>query len=193
MSRRRLDHVSALCRVIAVDRLLTVMLVVGGSQRLHAQGIPPWQAGLGIGIERSHAEYVVVGEIGRLIYATSRARLGVVFSASRLSTGNLVCLAGSNTQCDLRELANVAELGVAASVSLSTAQTTPFLEASVGPWRGHSSAVATGEQSGESGAMFAAEAGYRIRRVELGVTAHRLDGSASGVDYVTNLVFRALF
>ena len=116
-----------------------------------------------------------------------------MFSASRLSAGNCVCVTGSDSQCDLRQLANVAELGVAGSVSLSKSPTTPYIKASVGPWRGHSSAVATGEQSAETGATFVAEGGYRIGHVELGVTVHRLDGSAAGAVDVTNLVFRALF
>jgi hypothetical protein len=191
--QKRRDLIGAVCRDRLFGNLLITILAFAGSRSLNAQLTSGWQAALGVGAETAHAERTLLGEIGRSVYTLARVRFDVVVGASRLGSGNLVCLADPDRPCDSRELANFTEFGVAASVPLLSAETTPYLKASAGRWSGRAAAVTDGRQSGEYGPMVAAEVGYRIRHLEVGVDAHQLKGSVLGTVDVISLVARALF
>jgi hypothetical protein len=93
----------------------------------------------------------------------------------------------------LRELADVAHLGVAANALFVASNTTPYVSASAGAWFGRDSGAAAGQQSGESGPTFVVEAGYRVQRFDIGLAVHDFDGSIRGAVHVVSIVGRARF
>lgn len=171
------------------------MAVVACSASLKAQGTTHWQAAAGIGgtTGKPLAQGLgFIGEIGYTAAASSRATLDVQLSGARLRTGSRVCTL-LDQQCDLRELANVAVVGIAATGALFASKTTPYIGVSAGAWIGRDSNSAAEQESTESGVMLAAEGGYRVRQFELGLALHQFDGTIRGAVNLLSLVVRVRF
>lgn len=194
MNRRISLHRACACLLIASARgLLIAIAVAVWSGSLDAQVTPPWQAALGIGGTTGKPlanGAAIIGEIGRSLYAAPRVTLDLRFTAAHLRTGDRLCF---SDQCDLRELANVAGLGLAASASLRVADNTPYIAGSAGAWTGGASHRRPDQLSAQSGALLVAEAGYRMKQFECGLAIHQLDGSVHSVVRLASILIRARF
>jgi hypothetical protein len=157
--------------------------------------IPRWQLDAGVGGitgEPLAHRPVLLGEIGRTLYARPRATLDLVFGAALITTASRVCLVAQQ-ECDLRRLVDVEHLGVVATASLLASEATPYIRAGAGAWSGHDSGASAGRPSGEDGSMLSVEGGYRIERAELGLAVQLFDASIRGTVHVVSFVVRARF
>jgi hypothetical protein len=195
MNRRISLHRARVRLLIASSRgLLIVIAVVVWSGSVGAQATRPWQVALGIGATTGEPVgdgAAVIAEIGRSLYATPRMTLDLRLTAAHLrTTDRFVCF---SDQCDLRELADAAGLGLAATAGLFASENTPYIAGSVGAWTGRASNRSPDQTSAQSGALLAAEAGYRVKQFEFGLGVHQLDGSVRSVVRLASIAIRARF
>jgi len=148
--------------IISIRRLLVAVATWSGS--LDAQLTRPWQVGLGAGGTTGkplQSGAAVIGEIGRSVYAAPRVTFDLRVTVAHIRTARRLCFAD---QCDLRELPNVAGIGLAAAAGLLPSENTPYVAGTIGAWTGRATYRRPDQSSSQTGALLVAEAGYRVKR-----------------------------
>jgi hypothetical protein len=192
-SRFLSQYARAVHLVGSLRALLFVTGMAAWAGTLGAQVRQPWHFALGIGANTDgplHTGESAIGEIGRSLYAVPRLTLDLRITGARISKDSRLCF---SAQCDVRELGEAASLGLAATAGLLPSEYTPYIAGSAGVWSGRASHRRPDQPSAQNGALLVAEAGYRVKPLELGLCVHQFDGSVRHVVRLASIVVRARF